>query len=130
MWMGSLHRPGMTGMKETLRQKGYILLLVPVLLMVISLLAFQMMSRSKVSMRIAGAELDYLQTRLCAQQCAAVAVNATRKTLESNGKVSSHNESCLCGDPTSAQSMTCTTDYGQPVEKNQTNCYGLEAAST
>ncbi|MDB5048842.1 MAG: hypothetical protein JWO30_1913 [Fibrobacteres bacterium] len=106
------------------------LLLVPVVLVGISALTFRSISRSKVSMRIAGAQLNSLQTRLCAEQCAAVAVNATNRTLEGNGHVTQRGESCECADHNPGKSMACATSYAAPQEGRETNCYGLEVART
>ena len=117
--------------KHTLaNQKGYLLLLVPLVLVGLSALTFRSMSRSRVSMRIAGAQLNYLQTQMCAEQCAAVAVNAVNRSLEGNGRVTQHGEACGCADPNPGKSMDCATSFAAPQEKRETNCYGLEVAKT
>src|SRR3954469_25488387 len=117
-------------MKGKMGERGYILLLVPIVLVGISALAFKAINHSNVSMRIAGAQLGYLQTRLCAQQCAAIAVNSTNQTLESSGKVTSHSEACSCADHNPGKTMDCATSFEAPQEKDQYNCYGLEVAKT
>lgn len=113
---------------------GYILFLVPIILLGLSLLAFQAIQRSRTSMRIAGGELAFLQTRLCAQQCAAVAVNAVSRTLEGNGRVRGGETSCACGaagGPGAPGDRTgCRTSVGEPAVGSQANCYGQEAART
>lgn len=109
-------------------ERGYILMLVPVILVGISALTFRSVERSRVSMRIAGSQLGYLQTRLCAEQCAAVAVNGTNRTLEGNGKVTAHGEACACASDSSA--MDCATTFEAPQERRETNCYGLEVSKT
>ncbi len=117
-------------MRGISREQGYILMLVPVILVGISALTFRSIERSQVSMRIAGAQLGYLQTRLCAEQCAAVAVNETNRTLESNGHVTSRGEACACGSGDTVAAMTCGTSFAPPEERRETNCYGLEVAKT
>jgi hypothetical protein len=117
-------------MKGISREQGFILLLVPLVLVGISALAFKSINRSQVSMRIAGAQFNYLQTSLCAEQCAAVAVNAVNRTLESNGHVTGHGEGCACSDPSPGKSMDCATSFAPPEERRETNCYGLEVAKT
>jgi hypothetical protein len=111
-------------------QRGYILLVAPIILVGISFLAFQSINRSRVSMQIAGAEFKNLQTKLCTQQCAAVAVNQITRTMNSNEKLSDGGEACACPGKDQVDPITCENTWSTPVETRLSNCYGLEVART
>ena len=75
------------------------LLLVPVVFVGISLVGLQMIERSRTSMRIAASDLNYIQTRLCAQQCVAVTANQIQKRLEDNQPIAKETVDCECENP-------------------------------
>ncbi|MEO7955516.1 MAG: hypothetical protein ABIW76_02405 [Fibrobacteria bacterium] len=99
-------------------ERGYVLLLVPVILLAIITLSYTSLRKSKLSLRIAGGEMNYLQTELCSQQCASLAVNATNKAFNSGTPVTARTESCRC-DP-----LACSNTFSVPVQDNFANCYG------
>jgi Tfp pilus assembly protein PilX len=105
------------------RQKGYILLLVPVVLVGISILALRTMNHARTAMRVSGGELNYLQTGMCVQQCAALAVNASEKRLNDNVGVVNHSETCSC-NPADHETISCTDAFSSVIDSGITNCYG------
>ncbi len=116
--------------KVTGRQKGYILLVAPILLLGISFLAIQAMNRSRVSIRIASSDFRNLQTMLCTQQCAALSVNSITRAMDGNARISSGGEACACPEQDNTQAITCGNSWGSPVETRTSNCYGLQVAKT
>ena len=110
------------------RERGYILIVVPIVLVGIFMLTYQAISRSKTAMKIAGSDLNYLQTRMCAQQCAALAVNATNRSLEEKNLVFSGTLTCPCNEGKAKLQMTCVTTLGKPVYADTVNCYGVQSA--
>jgi Tfp pilus assembly protein PilX len=116
-------------MRENFKQQGYILLLVPVILVGISVLLMRSMNRSRVTMRISGAELNHLQTGLCAQQCAAVAVNTSKWKMDNNQSVLADTESCSC-NPSNQEDVACKTVFTPRIDSNFSNCYGTVVNKT
>lgn len=110
-------------------QQGYLLLVVPAVVIAITLLGYQMMSRTKTSMRIAASDLDYLHAQLCSQQCVAVAANRVQASLEGSNPVPVGASACRCpADP--AEKMACGIEIGPPTEKTARSCYGFYYKST
>jgi hypothetical protein len=110
-------------------QRGYILLIVPMVVIAIVMLGYQMVSRSKTSMRIAASELDYLNAKFCSQQCMSLAANRIQKALEDNNQVARGEFPCRC-ESDNASDPSCTAEIGDRVEKTQQSCYGYYYKST
>jgi Tfp pilus assembly protein PilX len=110
-------------MTGKLNERGYILLLVPVILVGISILAIRSMNHAKTAMRVAGSELNYIQTGLCAQQCAALAVNFAKTKMDNNETVDPATSSCSC-NPDDKESIGCSSVFTPRVDSNVANCYG------
>jgi hypothetical protein len=111
------------------KQRGYILLLVPVVVIGILMLGYQMVSRSKTAMRIAASDLNYLQTALCAQQCVSLAANRVQTALENSNVLPSGRFDCTCATDAGGP-RGCTVDYGASVEKTAIGCYDWYSKST
>ncbi len=111
------------------KQSGYVLILVPIILVAILLIASRMLSRSQVTMAIAAAEMNVLQTRLCVQQCASLGVNSAAHTIENNSLPTASHEACTC-EPINHTAMACTTDISTPTQSSQSNCFGQILKST
>jgi Tfp pilus assembly protein PilX len=110
-------------MKGNMKERGYILLLVPVILVGISILAIRSMSHAKMAIRVAGSELNYIQTSLCTQQCAAVAVNSAKARMDNNQSVAADSAACAC-HPDNQEDISCSSVFTPRVDSNVTNCYG------
>src|SRR5688572_19511296 len=104
-------------------QRGYMLLLVPVIVIAICLMGYRMASRSKTTLRVAASELDNLRVKLCAQQCVSVAANRVQASLERHQPVPAGESPCPCrADP--AEEMACDVEIGRPSERTVMSCYG------
>jgi hypothetical protein len=121
-------RDGETGIPVRPRN-GYVLLIVPVILLGIAMLATQMARRSQVSMRIAGAEMDHVQTRLCSERMNAVEVDRAVRTLESGSEILEGRRTSECG-AAGMEAVRCTTDVLETNSSLTRGCYDLSNYET
>lgn len=106
------------------KQSGFVLVVVPILLVGLVSLGVMMTSQSRTAMRLAGAGLDHVQARLCTQQCASLAVNAAVVNQEGGAGIRASSHPCSCGDQ-DADRMDCTYTYSSPQSGSRTGCYDL-----
>ncbi len=94
------------------------------------MLGMTMMKRSKVAMQVAGAEMDYLQTRMCNEGILAVEVNRAALTLEKGGTVVSKTSNVECSLGEDRPPVPCEVEIiakGSVMEKG---CYDLSYYKT
>ncbi len=110
---------------SSVSERGYILLLVPVVLIGILMLGMQMMRRSQVAMNVAGSEMDYLQTRMCNEGLLAVEVNRATVALESGSKVETHSRDVDCSPGEDRPPVKCKIEIVAKGSENLQGCYDL-----
>jgi hypothetical protein len=106
-----------------------VLFLVPLILMGILLLGVQMARRSQSSLRIAGAELDQVQTRLCTERMNAVEVNRAVVALESGNEIREGRLTSECDAP-GMERVRCTTDVLETGSTLAQGCYEVSRFET
>ncbi len=111
-------------------QRGYILLLVPVVLIGILMLGMQMMRRSQVAMNVAGAEMDYLQTRMCNEGILAVEVNRAAAKLESGATLTSESRDIDCSPGEGHPPVKCKVEIEPKGSENSQGCYDINYFET
>lgn len=116
-------------MRPSDSQRGYMLLLVPVIVIAICLMGYRMASRSKTAMRLSATELDNLQVKLGSQQCVSVAANRVQAALEGSLPVPTGESACAAGIQ-GGDRLECATEIGEAVERTRTSCYGYRYQST
>jgi hypothetical protein len=107
------------------RESGYILLLVPFILVAMFFFGAKMISRSQTGMKIAGLNMDYLQTELCTQQCASLAVNQAVTAMNNNSSLPTGTSTCTCNTHASLADQACTQTLSTPKSDQNTGCYGI-----
>ena len=105
-------------------QTGYILLVTPIVIIGLILISYQMINRAKTSMKVAGANLDHLQTEFCNKQCGSVSINRAVFQLNSGMKLVPENLNCPCQTTPPQAPVTCNTSMVPANPSIREGCYG------
>jgi hypothetical protein len=110
-------------------QAGFMLILIPVMIVAFVAIGIQMINRSRTAMRMTASELNHLPTQLCARNCLALTANRHQLALNLRQTVRAGETGCDCGDQ-DPPSVGCSVETGDPEHRVLRDCYGLAVSST